>query len=235
MKPIKGVVFDIDGTMYSQTMLRTIIGFELVARLIFFFPSTMKAIKIISSFRKALEEIRKDEKEHDNVSELQIDMTCKMTGESKEKVKSVVDYWIYKKPLGLIPFCKRNGLNDVFSQLKKKEIRIGVFSDYPCHEKCKVMGVYDYIDGFVSSVDSDVNAFKPNKRGFLKVAEKLKLDPENILFIGDRVALDLEGAANVEMQTFLLPKKLFSSAGTHPSSLSLNGARKYILNNIVNN
>jgi putative hydrolase of the HAD superfamily len=235
LKPIKGVVFDIDGTMYSQTLLRTIIGFELIARLIFFFPSTLKAIKVISSFRKALEEIRKDNKEHGNVSEMQIDMTCKMTGESKEKITAIVDYWIYKKPLGLIPFCKRGGLNDVFTWLKKKEIRIGVFSDYPCHEKCKAMGVYDYIDGFVSSVDNDVNAFKPNKKGFLKIAEKLKLDTENILFIGDRVALDLEGAANVGMQTFLLPKKIFSPSGTHPSSLSLKGARKFIMNNIVKN
>ncbi len=232
MKPIKGVVFDIDGTMYSQALLRVIIVFELIGRLIFFFPSTVRAMRVISAFRKALEDIRKDDKNQTNVSEKQIEMTSNATGIEKERIRAIVDYWIYRKPLGLIPFCKRSGLNETFALLKKKEIRIGVFSDYPCHEKCKAMGVYDYIDGFVSSVDPDVEAFKPNKKGFLKVAEKLGIDPEYILFIGDRERLDLKGAADVGMMTYLLPRKILSLGSKHPSSLSLRGAKKYIMKNL---
>jgi|SaaInlStandDraft_4_1057021.scaffolds.fasta_scaffold19534_2 putative hydrolase of the HAD superfamily len=45
---------------------------------------------------------------------------------------------------------------------------------------------------------------KPNPGGFLHVLEQLELKPEEVLYVGDRVSTDIEGASAVGMRTMMV-------------------------------
>jgi len=231
MNSIKGVVFDLDGTLYSQRILRILIAIQLLANFLISPFKTRKAIKIILAFRKSQELIRNENVNNDNLLDMQLERTCLLTGRSKETVHNVIEKWFFKKPLSLLNFSKRHNLSETLRWLKNNNYKIGIYSDYPCEEKSKALGVYEYVDCFVSSTDRDVGSFKPNAKGYLRISKKLNEELFDLLFVGDREEVDLLGAANAGMQAFLLPGKQFSKVGKFPSSSTMNGLKQYLEKN----
>jgi len=60
----------------------------------------------------------------------------------------------------------------------------------------------EWFDPFIACYDYET--VKPDPKSFLMVLDELKLKPENVLFIGDKIATDIEGAREVGMKTMLV-------------------------------
>lgn len=190
---IRGIIFDLDGTLYRMRwFMRPLLAIKVfpnVGRL----PRFLKergsfAGKQMGSRENLLNTIA------DAVS-------------VKEKCSAEVIYnWIqesfYPSFVSLMPFFKnsRPGIDDVLIQLRKRNTKLGVLSDY------------DFVPQRLQLLDIDPNNFdtmtsseaygalKPSAHPFLQIAVSWGLAPENVLVIGDRDDTDGEGARSAGMQ-----------------------------------
>ena len=187
-KPIELVVFDVDGTLYAQRPLR-------VRMLIALFLHTLasgslETVQVLKHFRRIREELGHEETQ--NFEEMLLERTSKTTGTSPEKIAAIVHEWIEVRPLSYLKACRYSGLTKVFQTLRSREIKIGVFSDYPARQKLKVMDLE--ADFIMSAEDPTVRVLKPNPLGLIQLMEKAQAKPSTTLMIGDRIDRDGEAA-----------------------------------------
>ncbi len=106
---IKGILFDVDGTLYYQTPLRLIMILNLFSSNLWR-PKELKGlIKIISTYRWAQEQLRKSNISDGNNAQQQLILTVKKTGISTDKVAKTISEWFEKKPLGLFAYVGDSG------------------------------------------------------------------------------------------------------------------------------
>lgn len=204
---IKGILLDVDGTLYHQLPLRIIIAIFIVFLNLYKPKELLRKLKVIIQYRKSQELMRTEgiQKECYN---MQIFQTAKSTGENPSYVKEVIEEWFEKRPLPFIPLCRRRGMKKALDRWYKNGIKLGVFSDYPVEGKLRVLGISRFITTTVSSSDHEVNGFKPNTNGFALSAMKMGMDPSEILYVGDREEVDGIGAAKAGMQVIILKSTL---------------------------
>lgn len=94
------------------------------------------------------------------------------------------------------------GAKSVLVYLKEKGLKLAILSDAPKLEAylriCGV-GLDDFFDIIITKDDTSVT--KPDKKGFLMVAEKLGVKPEECVMIGDKFFKDVAGAKALGMTT----------------------------------
>lgn len=94
------------------------------------------------------------------------------------------------------------GMSDCISVLKRAGYRLGIGTnmqvDYQLL-KLERLGVISYFDFIVTSEEAFVE--KPNPRFFLCCVQKARCAPEECLFVGDDLELDILGAQKAELQT----------------------------------
>ena len=201
---IKGVLFDIDGTLYYQLPLRCFMGFFLIVLNIFHPKSLIRKIKIIMHYRKAQEIIRYLP-DTENISfETQIAFVSNKLDESPELVKETVLEWMHSRPLKFIRYFRRRKAEYVIKKLYHSNIRLGTYSDYPGVSKLRAIGLLKYMSVNTCSTDKDIKSFKPASKGFLVTAQKMDLKPSEILYVGDREEIDGIGAKKAGMQVVII-------------------------------
>jgi phosphoglycolate phosphatase/putative hydrolase of the HAD superfamily len=197
-KCIKLVVFDVDGTLYSQYKLRNIMLLHLLAHYMLR-PRQIKDLLILSTFRKERE--RKIGFSCEDLENVQYQWCGERTKTDPLKVKALVEHWMYKYPIKFLHKCVYPGLHSFVRELKQNQIKVAVYSDYPAKEKLKALGID--ADLVISSTDTGINSLKPNPKGLISINAQLNVPPSESLFIGDRNELDGVCAENAGMK-FLL-------------------------------
>lgn len=97
---------------------------------------------------------------------------------------------------------------NTLAQLKAKQVKMGIVTnglkeDYErALQKLGATGCFDVTVG----IDS-CNSAKPDRRIFLYAVEKLRLRPSDVLFIGDSVEKDYEGARRAGLKSLLIDRK----------------------------
>lgn len=219
---IQGIVFDVDGTLYHALPLRFGMTALLAAAMLTEPLTMMEKLKIIRCFRKAQEVLRSAGTASYGSCGRQILLAAEMAAVSSETVADVVSEWFYRRPLPMLPRCRRRGLRDVFRRLQGQGLALGVFSDYPAEEKIEALGIADWVSVVVSACDPDVSGFKPHSTGFVTTARKMGIEPERILYVGDRPEVDGKGAAAAGMEVAILDRGgLFSRNHSYPAVNSL--------------
>jgi HAD superfamily hydrolase (TIGR01549 family) len=150
------------------------------------------------------ETVRKSFLHNCSFADLQLQMTADAVKEPAHCVQEIINEWMFKRPMPFLKYFIRSGLVNFIKMMKARDVRLGIYSDYPCDKKLQHMRIADYFAAIVSSFDPEVLKFKPDPRGFLIASEKLGLTPDEILFIGDRVNVDAAGAAHSGMQVVLV-------------------------------
>jgi len=204
IQKIKGIILDVDGTLYYQFPVRMIMAIYLISANLFRPIYMLRIIRIIKIYRRQQEILRNYSACDTPLSEKQILMTVEVTGEPINFVQMVVDEWMNQKPLPLLKYFLRPGFRNFYRKLVDKGMKLGVYSDYPCNEKLEYMEIKDMFHSIVSSFDSDVMKFKPDSKGFLHCSSNLGLEPFEILYIGDRKGVDGAGALAAGMQVALI-------------------------------
>jgi len=211
---VKAIVFDVDGTLYNQTLLRILVA----GRMFFSFIASPKQFshefKIIKEFRKIQEKLR--ESDLNFINEMtQVKLTSEKLRLNYDDVSKVINKWFNEIPLSLISICKKNGLIRTLSKLSGEGYKLGLFSDYSSEDKAEALGIKGLLEVIVCSSDSDVGKLKPASIGFVKVAEKLNLKTNEIVYVGDRFEVDITGAENAGMIPLLIGKISFRERNYH--------------------
>ncbi len=195
----EAVVFDVDGTLYDQRMLRRKVFAELVAHC-FGRPTRLRDLFVIVTFRK-LREIHAEREEAD-LEQAQYRWTAEKLDLPVEPVRRIVEEWIHRRPLRHLLSCRPPGLRELFDRLGNRNIKIGVFSDYPAASKLAALDLP--CGACVSAEDAAINRFKPHPAGLLHVLSILGAAPANSLFIGDRRDRDEICAARAGCESLII-------------------------------
>jgi phosphoglycolate phosphatase len=181
------VVFDVDGTLYSQprlrrTMLRQLLLHAARSR-------SLQTLQVLRTFRRVREQLGNEQAS--GFAQLQYERTAQMRGLKAAQVKAIAEEWIEQRPLPSLLACRYPGLSRLFAALRANGKRIAVFSDYPASAKLQALGLQ--ADDVACATDRDVGKLKPDPSGLQRLLARHGTAPSAALMIGDRA--DRDGAA----------------------------------------
>lgn len=198
---LRGIIFDVDGTLYHQGILRIIISIRLAMAVLIHPIKTLGHIRILIHYRKAQEWLRRNSNAKLLTTDEQLRRAAMTTGLPLEDITLCIHQWIECIPLRFLSLCARRGLLRLIHDWYSLGVPMGVYSDYPARDKLNKLGLLSVLPIVVCSTDEDVMAFKPSPRGFKVTAAKMGLSPQNVVYIGDREDVDIIGAENAGMRS----------------------------------
>jgi putative hydrolase of the HAD superfamily len=218
MSAVRAVLFDVDGTLYHQAPLRLCMAAELAALpLRSSMRSARRTSRAIRAFRRAQEELRELGAADASLARLQLERAAERAGMEAGEVEAAAAEWIFRRPLPHLRRCRRGGIERLLQFLKARGMPAGVFSDYPALPKLEVLGLAENVSLVACATDTEINAFKPDPRGFLWSCKRWGIEPAQVLYVGDRVEVDARGAANAGMPCAILSRRLgLTSGGVAP-------------------
>ncbi len=200
---IKAVAFDIDGTFYPlwKTNIRVFIAS---------LPHLIFAMK----YNKARQKLR----EEDSFSSLPVlsreengkRMVLNMYGRCDEKLLNAFlkkeERVFTRRYESLFKSIKAsNGVSEVLSLLKDKKYSMGVLSDFPIGSKLQAMKIESFFPVQIST--EEIGRLKPSLTPFEILGEKLGVEKTAILYVGDSIHKDVEGAHRAGMKSALISTK----------------------------
>jgi putative hydrolase of the HAD superfamily len=124
-------------------------------------------------------------------------------GEPVEKVMEKTERLIYR---GWEPYFRNIRLfphaRETLENFRKAGISMGLLSDFPPETKLANMKLEGYFKIIVCS--EMTGRLKPDPLPFLELASKMKTEPRDILYVGNSVSYDVEGAHRAGMKTALV-------------------------------
>lgn len=204
---LKVIILDVDGTLYHQSKLRKKMLFQLL-KYYLFQPLQIKDLFILYHFRKEREKMAGQQ--HENLEEKQYQICAEKLNISVDRIKKVISKWIFQAPNQFLLNYRYPGLIQFLTLMKKAQIKIAVYSDYPAGEKLHAMQLP--ADLVVASTDPSVNAFKPNPKGLFAILNSLQYNASEALFIGDREELDGQCALQAGMPFILISREYKAAA-----------------------
>ena len=190
---VRGILFDVDGTLYRQPPLRARMIFELVKFTLSNPFRGVKTLRVLKAFRQNREALRGAPGTQCSLEEIQYAQIAARMKIPVTFVKEIVEEWIMLRPLKHLKICRRRGIEDVLKHCRDNHIRVGALSDYPTREKVKALGLRRWFDLHLCSTDPEINMFKPSPVGILLACKIWKLTPDELLYVGDQLTID--GAA----------------------------------------
>lgn len=185
---IRGVAFDVDGTLYpNRTMYLLSV------------PLVLTRSRLIRAFRDVRIALRKRGAVGDYY-QAQAEMLADALGTTPEKARDTIERRIYRtweNILYLVPL--RRGVRRTIRRLREAGLKVAVSSDFPLERKLKVLGLEEQWDAVVPT--EATGALKPNPEPFFALCAALGLPPEEVLYVGNNYAYDIVGAAGVGMKT----------------------------------
>lgn len=200
---IKAVAFDIDGTFYPlwNTNLRVA-------------AASLSSLPFALAYNKARQRVRTEDSflslppldERERGRRMCLYMWGRSDDEDVEYFLSKekrVFFSRYEKSFMSVKAYK--GVKEVLEKLKGNGIKMGVLSDFPVGNKLKAMGIDSYFPIQLSS--EDWGRYKPCLTPFNMLITAMDLEPRDILYVGDSLKKDIEGASRAGLRTALLTKK----------------------------
>jgi HAD superfamily hydrolase (TIGR01549 family) len=209
MSAARGVLFDLDGTLYHQPPLRLLMAAELGLRpWMHRRPTEVPRLwHALGVFREVREELRSHSPSDGPLEDRQYSAAASRAGVSVQFMRDAVREWIFERPLPYVHAARRRDVRAVFECLRDDGVSVGVFSDYPVRDKLQALGLADLVSVQLCATDADVNAFKPHPRGFLAACERWQVAPSDVVYVGDRVDVDAGGAAAAGMRCVIIGTK----------------------------
>ena len=154
----------------------------------------LRVWRILKGFREGREALRAMEDLSVPLVSLQYSRVAERVCVTPREVEMVVREWMYRRPLKYLRICRRRGMMKFFQFAADRGLRTGVFSDYPVREKLQALGIHAPLTVELCATDPEINAFKPNPKGFLHACKLWDLEPGEVLYVGDRLEVDACGA-----------------------------------------
>ena len=173
----------------------------MIMRLIFYYCIHLYRIKdlfIIYWFRKFHENSSLSDDRL--LNEWQFVCVSEKMNVSVDRVKGVVQYWMYIVPLDIIYLIRYRNVVEFIRSLPTNQWVI--LSDYPAEAKANALGLHGA--RCFSSSSSYINSLKPNPKGVLYILNKYSIKTTECLLIGDRDEKDGRCARNAGIDCLIL-------------------------------
>ena len=178
---IKAVAFDIDGTIYPDWRLYIRIA-----------PYFFKNLKFFLSYNKVRKILHRTAPLCD-LFEYQARLLADFMKITSQEARSLIDEKIY---CGIAPYFDRIKtfpyVEETFRRFKEAGLKIAILSDFPPKQKGRIWGLIPYCDLIMGS--EECGALKPSIYTFGTMAEKLGVENESILYVGNSIRADVKGA-----------------------------------------
>lgn len=193
MKEIEAIAFDIDGTLYSDM--------SLYIRIL---PYFLKRLPFFLAYNRARKILHRTAPLAD-FYEYQARLLAEELKISSQDAKKMIQENVYD---GMKPFFKKikafKGVHTLFEECKKRNIKIGILSDFPPEQKGDIWGLAPMCDVIMGS--EECGALKPSIYTFGSFAKALNVPPEKILYVGNSIRADINGAKKAGMKTaYIMP------------------------------
>ncbi len=188
-KNIRLVIFDLDGTLYSQAPVRICMFLELLVSCSFSKIGIQK-ILILKEFRKKYELY--SNKRHLNAYHTVIKELAKKYDLKTKEISEIIDEWLINRPLKYIRLFRSTGIEITFNRLRALGIKTAIFSNYPTEKKIAALKLNPDIQ--ISPSIPQLRYVKPDPDGINIIQNIFCLEVKDILLIGDRQDHDGECA-----------------------------------------
>lgn len=222
--PIKGVIFDLDGTLYYLRKTRV--------RLTISLWRWIGVIRHVGSARSAVRhKTYRDKSALQTAFAEELGRRAKMSAEEAGRWYEEVFFKTFVELLDR-KAKPRPGLLPFLGELKSRGVKLAVVSDLGrVDERLKVLGISP--EAFDVTLCSEAcGELKPSPTSFLSVAQQWGIDPRNIVVVGDRVDRDAHAATAAAMQCIIIdnhaPTRGHRRVGSE-SLLSWNDASRAIV------
>jgi beta-phosphoglucomutase-like phosphatase (HAD superfamily) len=121
---IQAVIFDVDGTLYDQSVLRRKIALRLLSAYAIRPARGIQALRVIQAYRRAHEALRGCAFS----AAIQLEAASLDSGYTVAEVRILVQEWMEQAPLALLAQCVYPGAKDLLETLVGLGIKCGVFS-----------------------------------------------------------------------------------------------------------
>lgn len=190
---ISVIAFDIDGTLYPSYRLNVRAAAYCLRHLGFFLH-----------YRKVRQQLHRTAPLPDlyeyQARLLAMELGCTVE-EAKAKIQSIVYDGLKRHFDRIKPF---RGMRETIEALRAAGYRIAILSDFPPSQKGELWGIIPQCELVLGS--EDTGALKPSKYPFGIMAQALGVPLESILYVGNSVRYDVNGANNAGMKSaYLLP------------------------------
>ncbi|MEL6841675.1 MAG: HAD family hydrolase [Bacteroidota bacterium] len=197
---MKLVIFDLDGTFYSLSRLRSLV----VRDLLLYYalrPHRWREIQYIRKFRSLREALA--DQAHQNLAQLQYQIAAEVCNTSSDRMQQVIEDWMIQRPIHHLKRLQYEEAKTILDILQKAGVQTAVFSDFPAEAKLRGMGLQaDYI---LDATHPKIDQLKPQPNGLQYLLEKTGFEASVCLFVGDRDDRDGEAARRAGMPYWVLP------------------------------
>ena len=188
MNGIKAVAFDIDGTLYPS--------WRLWIRMPVYFLKHLSFYKHFNRVRKRLHRTAVLPDLFEYQARILSEEAEIPVEEARDKIKTIC----YD---GLKPFFRKikpdHHAREAILAMKKAGLKIAILSDFPPEQKEDIWGIKELCDVCIGSEES--GALKPSIYPFGILAQKLNLKRDEILYVGNSIRYDVDGAKNAGMKS----------------------------------
>jgi HAD superfamily hydrolase (TIGR01509 family) len=212
-RDFKSLLFDLDGTLYKQSMIRRRMAVRLLKSCVAEPIQGWRVLRGLGAYRHAQEELRGAPPGDGDLENEQLSWASRRTGLRVDELRPMVALWMEEGPLDLLAGAVWEGLEAVLVQARQRGLRLGVVSDYPAEKKLVAMRLRRYFDTVVTAQDAEVQRFKPHERGIQVALKRLHTRPEDALYVGDRPDVDAEAARRAGVACAILDPKGRQSNG----------------------
>jgi putative hydrolase of the HAD superfamily len=193
---IRAVSFDMDGTLYRVSRLRVAwrLRFER---------------GLLLAWLAAREKLRHEPPFPDRATlfEREVELVAPSFGltieEARPRLAAIREALPDALTEGARPYP---GVTAALEAAYARGIRIAILSDYDPIPKLRNLGL-DRLPWAATIATEEFGALKPHPRAFLELAKALGCDPSEILHVGDREDLDVEGALASGMRAWRIASK----------------------------
>ncbi|MEO7190359.1 MAG: HAD family hydrolase [Vicinamibacterales bacterium] len=210
-RPVRAVIFDLDGTLYRASAVRrgmTIRLLSYMARRPF---DGLRTVQLISAYRQAQESLRAAGNPIGPNDQLAL--ACRVRKAEPAWAARAVQRWMEEAPLDLVRRHTRVGVTQCLHALRGAGIRVGLFSDYPPQAKLEAMGIRELFDVVRWAQEPEIAAFKPDPRGLLATLNALDVAPADALYVGDRPETDGQAARSAGVRAAIIGQSSTDPAG----------------------
>ncbi len=220
---VKAVIFDLGGTIIKSDEPAQI------------FHRILEAHGIHVRTEKIRTAHRKNETEHDpedmaqqgieywNRWNMRLLKTIGINENRELLARRINEQWFDYADLQVFPDAAQ-----ILEELRRRGVKLGVVTNALAEEIQKMFKKLNLNNIFDIAVGCDAcKKAKPSREIFCYALDRLKVRPENAVFVGDSVKYDYEGAKEVGMKTMLISRDGDAPVGVE-SVTNLNEILKYV-------
>lgn len=185
---------DLDGTLYASSPVRVAMLAELTL-------SGWQVLGALRRFRSEHERLRRTQAEPvASPYQLQLERTALALGVAPAELEVHVREWMIERPGKWLRRFRRSALIAELAAYRASGGRLALVSDYPARGKLQALGCLELFDVVVANgEEGGPRWLKPHPDGLLSACERLGVEPERCLMLGDRHDADGEAARRAGM------------------------------------